>query len=178
LLRPSPLRTVRTTCTVHGSSKLPGRYAASDCAHAGWPRASRRSSSQSASLVRLQGSASNLSFDVQSSPRPSGGSPGRRQPPFGVGICPIHPVMASRRLSAWWRSLLRPSSSHWRLVPSLRRIYWPEPDAIGVITFRTAEMRVGWVSSLLRGLVSAHEKAAILASCPMIAVLGTHRSGD
>jgi len=56
--------------------------------------------------------------------------------------------------------------------------YWPEPDAIGVITFRTAEMRVGWVSSLLRGLVSAHEKAAILAPCPMIAVLSTHRSGD
>ncbi len=56
--------------------------------------------------------------------------------------------------------------------------YWPEPDANGVITFRTAEMRVGWVSSLLRGLVSAHEKAATPAPCPTIAVLSTHRSGD
>jgi len=56
--------------------------------------------------------------------------------------------------------------------------YWPEPDATGVVTFRTVEMRVGWVSSLLRGLVSAHEKAAILVPCPLIAVLGTHRSGD
>jgi len=49
---------------------------------------------------------------------------------------------------------------------------------MGVITFRTTEMRVGWVSSLLRGLVSAPEKAAILAPCPMIAVLTTHRSDD
>lgn len=55
--------------------------------------------------------------------------------------------------------------------------YWPEPDANGVVTFRTVEMRVGWVSSLLRGLVSAHEKAAILVPCPLIAVLGTPRSG-
>lgn len=41
-----------------------------------------------------------MPLDLQTSPRPSGGSPDPRQPPFGVGTSPIHRVMCSPRLSA------------------------------------------------------------------------------
>jgi len=49
------------------------------------------------------------------------------------------------------------------VLPSLRVAYWLAPDRVRVATFRMCETRVGWVSSLLRGLVSPLSLAMIFS---------------
>jgi len=100
------------------------------------------------------------------------GAPVPRLPPFGVGIprgmmalhsssplSPISPVMFSRCLSAGrirflghlvllgCCTVLADGLLIYRVSP-----YLPRSVPMGVSTFRSSEMRLGWVLSLLRGL--------------------------
>jgi hypothetical protein len=89
LLPSRPLRTVRESCPLTRLKQTTciGRLRLRTISRFGGPFAEPRF-------------ASNFSSDQQPS-RPSlGGSPGPRQPPFGVGQCPIHQVMTSPCLSA------------------------------------------------------------------------------
>lgn len=90
-----------------------------------------------------------MPLDLQASPRPSGGSPDPRQPPFGVGTSPIHRVMGFLRLSAGGLRFLGhrfPLRSCALLASGLPT----GPDLIGVSTFRNDENRPGWVPSIPR----------------------------
>jgi hypothetical protein len=85
--------------------------------------------------------------------RSLGDSPSPRQPPFGVGIYPIQPVIifpgAFRLLAFASWIILFPLRNYPFLTVGLLGCM---PDLIGVLTFRTPELRLGWVLSVLRRL--------------------------
>jgi hypothetical protein len=147
---------------------MPERYAAADCEQPLWPCANRRCASRCVSQVGLQAvqSASNVSLDLQSLHRSLDGSPGPRQPPFGVGCARSTGVGISRTFRRGGiRFLGLPVPPEEFGCPCGWRS-WLLPDEKGITMFRTSETRLGWVSSILRGqVVSTSAAASVCTAC-------------
>src|SRR5262249_12877414 len=117
------------------------------------PCASRWRPRQFASSVRLlcRGHASNVPFDEQPLLRSSDGSPGPRQPPFGVNQQALSTglwiPLAFRPVAFASGTVLCPLQGWASLTVGLLAV----PDCNGVATFHNKEMRRGWVPSILRG---------------------------
>ena len=113
---------------------------------------------------------------VQSLPRSSGDSPDPRQPPFGLGIALSArlwiPVAFRLAAFASWVILCPLGSSASLTVGLLARgaddcLRSPDQTPSGLPRSATSEMRPGWVSSLLRGVVSRRRKRVLLSRASM-----------